>query len=550
MKKIFLLTTLCLSSLFAFSQFQASEDIDKIFAEWDRPSTPGCALGVFKNGEMAYAKGYGLANMEYDIPNSTNSVFRIGSTSKQFTAACIVLLVEQGKLTLDNKLSDYFPDFPAYGETITIRHLLNHTSGIRDYLQLTYLKGMSDDDYYTDEQLMGWLVKQTDLNFAPGEEYMYSNSGYWLLGQIVKEASGMNMADYAQKEIFEPLGMSDTHFHNDHTQIVKNRASGYMPRRDGGYRISMTTLDMIGDGGIFTTINDIKKWDDAYYSSKVLSKEFWNMMTKQGVLNSGEEIEYASGLMIDEYKGLKTISHGGAFVGFRADMVRFPEQKLSIAIFTNRGDANPTRMTYQVADILLKDKLVVKEEVPEFLLKVASSVEEISNDKFVGDYEIEPGVVLGISVKNDTVNVIQSWNKSTYSIIKTGGNTYEIPGVADLSFTFSELSNGQTNLLTVIQGGETSKARRKEKVDLSGVKLTDYTGNYYSTEMDATYDMTLEEDVLTLTIENKQSYTCSLSDTDQFNVPLGMIRFQRTDGLVSGFELDSGRVKNLKFVKK
>jgi len=136
MKKIFLLTTLCLSSLFAFSQFQASEDIDKIFAEWDRPSTPGCALGVFKNGEMAYAKGYGLANMEYDIPNSTNSVFRIGSTSKQFTAACIVLLVEQGKLTLDNKLSDYFPDFPAYGETITIRHLLNHTSGIRDYLQL------------------------------------------------------------------------------------------------------------------------------------------------------------------------------------------------------------------------------------------------------------------------------------------------------------------------------------------------------------------------------------------------------------------------------
>jgi len=344
--------------------------------------------------------------------------------------------------------------------------------------------------------------------------------------------------------------MSDTHFHNDHTQIVKNRASGYMPRRDGGYRISMTTLDMIGDGGIFTTINDIKKWDDAYYSSKVLSKEFWNMMTKQGVLNSGEEIEYASGLMIDEYKGLKTISHGGAFVGFRADMVRFPEQKLSIAIFTNRGDANPTRMTYQVADILLKDKLVVKEEVPEFLLKVASSVEEISNDKFVGDYEIEPGVVLGISVKNDTVNVIQSWNKSTYSIIKTGGNTYEIPGVADLSFTFSELSNGQTNLLTVIQGGETSKARRKEKVDLSGVKLTDYTGNYYSTEMDATYDMTLEEDVLTLTIENKQSYTCSLSDTDQFNVPLGMIRFQRTDGLVSGFELDSGRVKNLKFVKK
>jgi len=193
MKNLILLTAFSLYSALSFGQFKESEAIDKIFEDWNQPNTPGCALGIIQNGELVYAKGYGLANMEYDIPNSATSVFRIGSTSKQFTAASIVLLVEQGKLSLDDKLSDYFPAFPEFAKTITVRHLLNHTSGIRDYLQLSFLKGLGDDDYYTDENVMDWLVNQADLNFVPGEEFMYSNSGYWLLGQIVKEASGMNI---------------------------------------------------------------------------------------------------------------------------------------------------------------------------------------------------------------------------------------------------------------------------------------------------------------------------------------------------------------------
>lgn len=545
-----LIILFCLYSLFSFAQIQESEAIDKIFFEWNQPNTPGCALGIMKDGELAYAKGYGLANMEYDIPNSAHSVFRIGSTSKQFTAACIVLLAEQGKLDLDNTLSDYFSEFPAYAETITIRHLLNHTSGIRDYLQLAYLKGLGDDDYYTDENLMDWLVNQTDLNFAPGDEYMYSNSGYWLLGQIVGVVSGMNMADYAKKEIFDPLGMAQTHFHNDHTRIVKNRASGYVPSEDDNYSISMTTLNMIGDGGIFTTVNDIKKWDDAYYNSEVLSRNFWEMMTKRGVLNSGEEIKYASGLMIGEYKGLKTISHGGAFVGFRAEMLRFPDQKLSIAIFANRGDANPTRMAYQVADILLKDKLIVENKADMAQATLVLPVEEIPMSQFVGDYEIQPGVVISMSIKNDSLTVLQKWDDNAYIIVKTNGNTYQIPGEDGLSFTFSDLADGQTNLLTVIQGGETTKAPRIEEIDLAAIKLTDYTGSYYSSEMDVTYKMVLVDGALTTVIDDKQSHRCTVVNVDQVNLPLGLVRFQRLDGAVSGFELDSGRVKNLKFVKK
>jgi CubicO group peptidase (beta-lactamase class C family) len=549
MKRISLIIVLCLSSIISFGQITESQAIDSVFTEWNKPNTPGCALGIIKDGELIYAKGYGLANMEYDIPNSPASVFRIGSTSKQFTAACIVLLAEKGKLNLDDNLKSIFPDFPDYAESITVRHLLNHTSGIRDYLQLAYLKGFGDDDYYTDDDIMNWLVNQSELNFKPGEEFLYSNSGYWLLGQIVNKVSGMNMADFAQKEFFEPLGMNNTHFHNDHTQIVKNRASGYVPDKSEAYKISMTTLDMIGDGGIFTTINDIKKWDDAYYESRVLSREFWSMMTQQGVLNNGEVIDYASGLMISKYKGLKTVRHGGAFVGFRAELLRFPEQKITIAIFANRGDANPSRMANQVADIILNEEFI--EEGINKDKKIDSPEKEFQLNQLVGNYEVQPGIIISLSIKNDSLNVLQIWNKSTYNIAKVSGNTFQIPGEKDLSFTFSNLTEGHTQTLSILQGGRETKAERKRDVDVSGIDLNNYSGSYYSKELNVTYNFKVEDGILKATIENNQSLMdLTISDLDEFTMELGLIRFQREGGVISGFELDSGRVKNLKFEKK
>jgi len=548
MKKYFLL--LFLFTICSFGQIKENQAIDRIFTEWNKTDVPGCALGIIKEGKLIYAKGYGMANMEYDIPNSASSVFRIGSTSKQFTAASIVLLAEKDKLSLDDNLKSLFPDFPDYAKKITIRHLLNHTSGIRDYLQISYLKGLGDDDYYTDDNVMKWLINQTDLNFSPGEEYLYSNSGYWLLGQIVKKVAGMNMAEFAMKEIFEPLEMNSTHFHNDHTQIVKNRASGYVPDNNENFKISMTTLDMIGDGGIFTTINDIKKWDDDYYETAVLSKELWNVMTQQGVLNNGEVIDYASGLMISKYKGLKTVRHGGAFVGFRAEILRFPEQKLSIAIFANRGDANPSRMANQVADILLKDKLIENIDKKDKKVKFDITEDEFQLSQLIGNYEIQPGVVARLSIKNDSLNVLQTWDKSTYNILKVSGNTFQISGNENLSFSFSNLKDGFTQTLKVLQVDSETIAARKKEIDNSGINLKDYVGSYYSNELDVNYNFEIENEILFFRIENTSStIECIISDLDQFSTETGLVRFQRKDGLISGFELDSGRVKNLKFKK-
>ena len=550
MKRILPIIAFWLSSLFAAGQFEASQSIDSLFSEWDKEAAPGCALGVIKDGELVYAKGYGMANMEYDIPITPSSVFRIGSTSKQFTAACIVLLVEDGKLSLDDNLKGIFPDFPDYAREITVRHLLNHTSGIRDYLQLAYLKGMGDDDFYTDDDVMAWLVSQSDLNFKPGEEFMYSNSGYWLLGQIVNKVSGMNMADFAMKEIFEPLGMKSTHFHNDHTKIVKNRATGYEPTENGLYKISMTTLNMIGDGGIFTTIHDIKKWDDAFYDSSVLSEEFWNMMTRQGVLNNGEVTDYASGLFVQKYKGLKTIRHGGAFVGFRAELLRFPDQHISIAIFANRADANPMGKANQVADIVLKGQLKEEASGKDEKQNTETPVEEYQFDQLVGNYEIRPGIMASFTIKNDSLNMMQLWNNQSYNLARTSGNTFQMTAGNNLTFTFSDMKDGLTQTLTASQGGMETKAKRKETSDLSGISLNDFTGSYYSKELDVTYHLEIDNGVLKGKIENKPSMMdCTITGMDEVVMEPGLLRFQRTAGAVSGFELDSGRVKNLKFDK-
>ena len=549
--KLLLLFLLGHVALYVNGQMKNTKIIDTIFSDWNT-TTPGCALGIIKEGELIYAKGYGLANMEYDIPNSANSVFRIGSTSKQFTAACIINLSLQGKLDLDNTLDEYFPAFPAYAQDITIKHLLNHTSGIRDYLVIAYLKGYNDHDYYEDSDIMKWLVDQDDLNFKPGNEYLYSNSGYWLLGQIVNKVSGMNMAEYAKKEIFEPLGMSNTHFHNDHTKIVKGRASGYAPNEDGSYKISMTTLNMIGDGGIFTTINDIKKWDDAFYNSNTLGKQFWDIMTERGTLNSGEPIDYAAGLIMGSYKGLKTISHGGAFVGFRAELIRFPEQRVSIAIFANRADANPTKMGYQVADILLKDELK-NEEISDKQEEPASNdlpTTTFMLDQLVGQYEVQPGIAVSFSVKDNALHVFQEWDGANYPVERASGNTFQVPSNPGIKFTFANLQDGSAQLLTVDQGGNKSSHKRIEKFTASNINLGDFSGDYYSKELDIVYHFHVENNKLKLVVRTNDPVELKTAKEDHFTYRGNLFRFKRNNGSVTGFELDAGRIKNLKFGKK
>ena len=549
-----LLITSVILLISSCGEIKESVEIDRIFSVWDKPNTPGCALGIIKDGELIYTKGYGVANLEYEIPITENSVFRIASISKQFTAACIILLAEQGKLSLDDKLSDFYPEFPDYATSITIRHLLNHTSGIRDYLGLAELKGLDDNDYYEDFDVMEWLINQNNLNFIPGDEYLYSNSGYWLLGQTVNKVSGTDMAEFAKSELFDPLGMENTHFHNDHTKIVENRTSGYVPDKNGGYQISMTNLNMIGDGGIFTTINDIKKWDDAYYDYSILSEEFWAMMTQKGILNNGDTLSYASGLRIETYKGLKTIAHGGAFVGFRTSFVRFPEQKFSVVIFSNRSDANPSKMSMEVAEIFLIDKLIHRklDSDNDEILKESDTI-EFSKEQITGYYELDSTsyeVIVKIGINNDSLIVTQQWDDSSYYISKVIGNTYRTqPGGSNITFIFSNIKDGFVKKFKGIHNGINYYYHRRKSFEHSKINLKEYSGNYYSKELDITYQLLVKDEKIVILIGNNSPMVLSVYDTDQMLYKFNKLRFDRIRGKISGFELDAGRVKNLKFSK-
>jgi CubicO group peptidase (beta-lactamase class C family) len=341
-----------------------TDAVDKLLSQWDKRDTPGCALAVVKDGKIIYKKGYGMANLELSIPMTPQSVFYIGSVSKQFVSMSIALLAKEGKLSLDDNIRKYVPELPDYGTPITVRHLIHHTSGLRDYLTLLGIAGI-DYGTYHEEEVVELIARQKELNFNPGEEYLYSNSGYFMLAVIVERASGKSLREYAEKNIFKPLGMKNSHFHDDYRMLIKNRASGYFPVEKGKFRNFISTFDCVGSGGLFTSVEDLYLWDQNFYHHKVGGKELIDLLHTKGKLNSGEELSYAFALGLGKYRGLKTVGHGGALGGYRSVLVRFPEQNFSIICLSNLSSFNPSRIGQRVADIYLADQFTEEKAKPE-----------------------------------------------------------------------------------------------------------------------------------------------------------------------------------------
>ncbi len=341
-----------------------TERVDAVFAEWDAPGSPGCALGVIKGGEFLYRRGYGMASLELDVPISSSTVFYIGSTSKQFVSASIMLAEEGGYLSVDDDIRKYVPEIPDYGKTITIRHLLHHTSGLRDYLTLWGLAGEEIADIHEADEALEMIARQRALNFEPGAEYLYSNSGYFMLSVILERATGKSLHEFAHENIFEPLEMENTHFHDDHTHIIEGRAIGHLRRRDGSIALSMSNFAQVGSGGLYTSVDDPLLWDRNYYDNKLGDGDLIDHMLVRGVLNNGDTLSYAAALQIGTYKGLRTVAHGGALGGYRAELLRFPDQRFSVVCLCNLAPMNPSGLARRVADIYLAEEFEVEPEAP------------------------------------------------------------------------------------------------------------------------------------------------------------------------------------------
>jgi len=534
---------------------QKTEKVDALFSQWDKNDSPGCALAVIQDNEIVYKRGYGMANLELDIPISPRSVFYIGSTSKQFVTMCIALLVQEGKLSLDDDIREFIPEMPDYGTPITVRHLIHHTSGIRDYLELVgIIAGLNEKKMdemigiYHQPDSRALITRQKELNFKPGDKFLYSNSCYLLLAEIVGAASGSTLREYADENIFKPLGMTNTHFHDDYTEPIKHRATGYYPAGKGKYRLFLSTFDCVGSGGLFSCVEDLYLWDQNFYHHKVGGQEACDMMHTRGKLNSGEELDYAFALMIGEYKGLKTVRHGGALGGYRAELVRFPEQRFSVICLSNLSSFNPSGLCNQVADIYLADKLEAEEPEKEQELKPVS-VDPDVYDEYTGKYRLDVGFVVTIKKDKDKL-IAEVQGQPKIELIPVNETTFFIRAI-DGELSFKRDSSGKVNDIVLTQSGMDIPGKRIEDIPFDPSQLPELSGDYCSDELDVTFTLLAKGDKLYIASAGDPGNRLRFLKPDEFAGNQFKIQFLRDDtNKVVAFKLSTGRVKNLKFIRK
>lgn len=520
--------------------------MDTVFERWDSPSTPGCALGVFRAGETLYARGYGMANLEYDIPNAPDSVFRIASTSKQFTALAMVLLEQQGKLSLDDDIRAFFPELPDYGAPVTVRQLIHHTSGIRDYLTLAWLADWPEQ--FSVDDALAMILRQQNLNFPPGSNHLYSNSGYFLMSQIVERVAGQSLQAFAEQHVFGPLGMGDTHFHDDHTHVVPRRADGYAMGEDGAYHISMTILDMVGDGGVYTTIEDFARWNANFADNRLGGGQaLIETLETPGQLNDGTLLDYAIGLGVGTFSGTREISHGGAFVGYRAGFNRYPDHQLGVAVFCNDADSNPTQLARFVAALWLPAPGADEAELPAQAEAAAVDVPADALQRLVGEYLQPDDMMLRSIVLEDGVLFYDRGNGNRSALVPLGPSRFQMADVPiTVTVAFSPAGQAPEQMTVSVEGDEPLTLERFQRATPSREELLRIPGAYYSEELDHTQVLTAKDGQLLAQRRNGVKVLEPLSDTlfvDDDGIAIELHRAD--DGTVTGFAVQAGRVRDL-----
>lgn len=538
----------------ATSPKDLARKVDAVFAEYAKPGSPGCSLAVVQNGRIAYEKGYGLASLEFGVPiDPKKTVFDIGSTSKQFTATSILLLAKDGKLSLDDEVRKHIPEFPDYGTPVTIRHLLHHTSGIRDYLNLMILAGFNFEDWTTAEDGLAAITRQKALDFPPGSEHSYSNSGYFLLAQIVERVSGKTMREFAQERIFGPLGMANTQFFDDHKRVLANRATAYSPT-ENGFAVEMSNWEQTGDGAVQTTVEDLAKWDQNFYDPKVGGPWLVEQLQTRGTLNDGETIDYARGLMVTDHRGLRRVSHGGGWAGYRAELIRFPDQKLSVVTLCNLGTANPSALAQQVADQYLGDKYQGDKVQPETKPAAASEAPagKVENAAlYTGLYwSSQNGFVRRIEVRDGNLFYVRGQDSES-ALAPLGGGRFVMVGVPDRTeVSFPASASAAARRMEVVTGqGKPLVFEEVTPASLTPEGLAAYAGTYTSPELDTTWSLTVEEGRLVMRGRRGPSHPLEPSFTNAFNGDFGLMRFQRNGDVVKGFMIGAGRARDIRFEK-
>jgi CubicO group peptidase (beta-lactamase class C family) len=511
--------------------------VDQIFAQWDSEMSAGCAVGVTRYGETVLEAAYGMADLEHTIPNTPGTIFEGGSVSKQFTAGAVNLLVLDGVLALDDDVRKWVPELPDYGTPITLHHLMTHTSGLRDWGSVASISGWGRENRSHDhDDVVDILSRQSALNFEPGHEYSYSNSGYNLLAVVVTRASGVPFADFSKSRIFEPLGMDDTQWRDDYRRIVPGRSSAYN-RTDEGWEINRPIEDVHGNGGILTTVRDLGIWNQALTDGRLGGDAFLELMHRPGVLNDGSEIRYAGGLMLGDFGGVRSVTHTGSTAGYRAYLGRFPEQGLSVAMLCNASNVSTGGSGNRIASAFLGPALR-QDDPPAYAL----TSEGYDLTSYEGLYaEPVTGAPVLLRVADGVLRA---------------GNTPLLPlsdaefqaGTGDTRYFF-EQAGGRVDGFRV-EGWEYSD-RRYDRVELwlpGPAELEGLEGTYRSEDAETTVRATFEEGQLRLWQRPNDTRTLEPIYRDAFGAPGTVVRFHRdAAGRAVEMSLSIGRVYDMRF---
>lgn len=525
---------------------------DSIFAHMDTPTTPGCALSVMQGGGLVYERGYGMANLEYDIPITPLSVFHVASVSKHFTAMAIELLVNEGRVSWDDDIRTYVPEVPDFGERITLRHLVHHVSGIRDQWNLLGMAGWRwEADLVTQKDVLDITSRQTSLNFRPGERHLYSNTGYTLLAVVVERVSGQTLRQFTDERIFQPLGMTRTHFHDDHQHIVPGRAYAYAPDEHGPYGLKQSIPDfaVVGATSLFTTARDLAAWDGNFHSGRVGGREAVARLEERFVLNGGDTIPYAHGLVHGTHRGLRTLSHGGADAGYRSFFVRFPDQQWSAAVLCNFPASNPGSLALRTADIWLGDAIVATAPAatpvnPDDARDVTLPRRTLEN--LAGLYRAVNGFeVQRIRLDNDTLRV----EGPGLSLRPLADDRFEVLGPGLVLELRPPRAGAPARLTIPAEGGDVYL--KVPDWSPSSDDLRNFAGTYRSAELGTDYRFIIDDEGR-LAFRHRKLADGVLQPMYEsaFMLRGRILVFERDgDGRVTGFRLNDGRVQGVAFTR-
>ena len=523
--------------------------VDSLLGEWNRPGSPGVAVAVVRDGKVLFENGYGLASLEHNVRITPSTVFDVASVSKQFAGLAIAMLVDQGRIKLTDDVRTYIPELNIPGHTITIDHLLHHTSGLRDWPGGLALAGWRMDDVISFDQILRFAYAQRSLNFIPGAEYTYSNTGYNLLAEVVARVTGKSFRQWTDEHLFQPLGMRNSRFVDDHTRIVANRAYGYA-RADSGWRAVNNQLMALGSSSLFSTASDMAKWLANFDDARVGGRRAIELMRTRGTLNNGSTIPYAFGISHDTYRGAAGIAHSGSWAGFVSYLMYFPEKRFGVVVLANTGVVPVQQTAFRLTDAFLGDELA---PLPTPSVSLAAQPEvtlpHATLDRYTGTYRLGPGWYVRIRRDGNALRT-QATREGEFPLSPRSDSSFWVPAYNG-AMTFTRDSTGAVVLLyrnlRVPRIGAPVAAR-------TGT-LSELAGDYVSEELQTTYTVSVQDTTVKILHRRHGSGDMTRAFGDDWAAApwfLQSVEFQRdVAGRVTGFVVNAGpRVRNVRFVKR